>query len=134
MDGLIITPLKEITHSKGNIYHAMKKSDNGFAGFGEAYFSSIKTGAIKGWKKHNEMTLNLIVPIGEVEFVLYNGIEFERIVLSPKNYFRLTVSPSIWVAFRGLSPRDSIILNIANIEHDPHESETRELNDIPYMW
>ena len=134
MDGVIITPLKEIPHTKGNIYHAMKKSDNGFAGFGEAYFSSIKSGAIKGWKKHKKMTLNIIVPIGEVEFVLYNDIEFKQIVLSPENYHRLTVSPNIWVAFRGVAAYDSMLLNIANIEHNPNEAETCELNNIPYMW
>lgn len=134
MDGMIVSPLKEIVHTKGNIYHAMKKSDAGFAGFGEAYFSSIKSGEIKGWKKHKEMTLNLIVPIGEVEFVLYDGVNFERVILSTKNYCRLTISPNIWVAFRGMASSDSMLLNIANIEHNPKESETCELNDIPYMW
>ncbi|GAA4652453.1 dTDP-4-dehydrorhamnose 3,5-epimerase [Kistimonas scapharcae] len=134
MDGVIITPLKEIAHDKGNIFHALKKSDNGYLGFGEAYFSSIKSGAIKGWKKHNEMTLNLIVPIGEVEFVLYNKGKFEQFILSPRNYCRLTIPPNIWVAFRGLAPFDSMLLNIANIEHNPSESEACELNDIPYVW
>ena len=31
----------------GEVLHAMKKSDQGFSGFGEAYFSSINPGAIK---------------------------------------------------------------------------------------
>ena len=41
MDGIILTPLKRINHPKGDIFHAMKKTDLGFEGFGEAYFSTI---------------------------------------------------------------------------------------------
>ena len=72
MDGIILTPLKQIHNLKGDIFHAMKKSDICYDGYGEAYFSTIKTGDIKGWKKHTKMTLNLVVPLGEIEFVVYN--------------------------------------------------------------
>ena len=72
MDGVILTPLNQIHHPKGDIYHAMKKTDNDFGGFGEAYFSTIHKDTIKGWKKHTKMTLNLIVPIGAIEFVVYD--------------------------------------------------------------
>ena len=47
MDGVILTPLKQIYHPKGDIFHAMKKSDIGFDGFGEAYFSTINQNDIK---------------------------------------------------------------------------------------
>ena len=36
-----ITPLKRIFNSNGDVYHAIKKSDNGFDTFGESYFSFI---------------------------------------------------------------------------------------------
>ena len=84
MDGVILTPLKKIYNSKGDIFHAMKKSDKGFAGFGEAYFSTVKTGEIKGWKKHKEMMLNLIVIKGEIEFVIYDNHNFFNVKLSKK--------------------------------------------------
>ena len=51
MDGITLTPLKQIFNPKGNIFHALKKSDIGFNGFGEAYFSTINQNEIKGWKK-----------------------------------------------------------------------------------
>ena len=72
MDGIILTSLKHIYNPKGDIFHAMKKSDNGYDGFGEAYFSTVNQNVIKGWKKHTKMTLNLIVPMGEIKFVVYN--------------------------------------------------------------
>lgn len=133
MDGVILTSLKRIKNFKGDILHAMKATDDGFNGFGEAYFSCLNQGVIKGWKKHNKMTLNLIVIIGEIKFVLFNNKNFYEVVLSKNNYQRLTVSPGLWLAFKGLS-KQNILLNLANIEHDPNESENRSLHNINYDW
>lgn len=135
MDGLILTPLKQIHHPKGDVFHAMKKSDEGFDGFGEAYFSTINQGDIKGWKKHTQMTLNLVVPVGEIEFVVYNEKlkEFFNTKLSHDNYQRLTVKAGLWVAFRGISEYN-ILLNLANLEHDSSEAVNINLSDIKYEW
>lgn len=135
MDGITLTPLKQLANPKGAVFHAMKKSDNGFNGFGEAYFSTIKQGNIKGWKKHTKMTLNLVVPIGAIEFIIYNEDtkEFFSTALSQKNYQRLTVQPNLWMAFRGIDDYN-LLLNIASIEHDPDEAVNVELKEIEYEW
>jgi dTDP-4-dehydrorhamnose 3,5-epimerase len=133
MDGVILTPLKQIIHPKGDIFHAMKASDDDFCGFGEAYFSAINMGDVKGWKKHTEMTMNLVVVIGKVELVIYDGDSFFNVKLSKNNYQRLTIKPNLWLAFRGLSTKN-ILLNLASIEHDPNEAVNIELNKIKYEW
>ena len=135
MDGVILTPLKQIRTSKGSVLHAMKKSDIGFDGFGETYFSTVNKNDIKGWKKHAEMTLNLVVPVGKMEFVIYNdkNHNFFNVTISQDNYQRLTISPGFWLAFRGLDEKN-ILLNIASIEHDPSESESIDLDKIIYDW
>lgn len=135
MDGVILTPLKQIYNPKGNIFHAMKNSDIGYLGFGEAYFSTIDQNKIKGWKKHTKMTLNLIVPIGEIEFIIYNekNKDFFSVKLSKNNYQRLTVSPNLWMAFRGIGEYN-MLLNLASIEHDPNEAVNVDLDEIQYDW
>jgi dTDP-4-dehydrorhamnose 3,5-epimerase len=79
------------------------------------------------------MTLNLIVPVGEIEFVVYNEEtkEFFSVKLSQNNYQRLTVKPNLWMAFRGLSEYN-ILLNLASIEHDPNEAVNIDLEGINY--
>ncbi len=135
MDGVILTPLKQIHNPRGDIFHAMKKSDAGFDGFGEAYFSTIHKNDIKGWKKHTKMTLNLVVAVGEIEFVVYNDAknEFFSVKLSQNNYQRLTVSANLWMAFKGLE-ESNMLLNLASIEHDPNEAQNIELNEVLYEW
>ena len=135
MDGVILTPLKQIYNPKGDIFHAMKKSDIGFDGFGEAYFSTINQNDIKGWKKHTKMTLNIVVPVGNIEFVVYdeNSKEFFSIKLSHSNYQRLTVKSGLWVAFRGIGEYN-MLLNLASIEHDPNEAINIGIEEIKYEW
>ena len=136
MDGVTLTLLKQIHHPKGNILHALKKSDKGFNGFGEAYFSIVNEGEIKGWKKHSKMTLNLIVPVGEIKFVIFNkeANEFFDVILSLENYQRLTINPGLWFAFQGLGKGCNMVLNIANIKHDPSEVVSKDLKEINYEW
>ena len=133
MDGVTLTPLKKILHPKGDIFHAMKASDNGFFGFGEAYFSSINKGEIKGWKKHIEMTLNLVVVKGDIEFVIHDNISFYKTRLSKNNYQRLTVRPNLWIAFKGFSP-ENMLLNLASIEHKPGENINIDIENFDYDW
>ena len=135
MDKIISTPLKQVFHSKGDIFHAMKKSDAGFDGFGEAYFSTINKNTIKGWKRHTKMTLNIVVPVGKIEFVIYDNEtrEFEVVKLSQDNYQRLTIRPGLWMAFRGCDVFN-MLLNLASIGHDPEESHNKSIEDIKYAW
>ena len=127
-DGLIFTPLRRIHTPNGDVLHAIKQSDAGFAGFGEAYFSSVHPGAFKGWKRHERMTLNIIVPVGAIRFFIVDERGERRlhiIDLSPDNYGRLTVPPGIWMGFKGLGEETNMLLNVASIPHDPTEAENR---------
>ena len=141
IDGVVITPLKQISNPKGDIYHALKRSEDGFNEFGEAYFSSIKYKNVKGWKKHTKMILNLIVPAGEIRFVLFDDRlesitygEFFEITLSQNNYCRLTIPKNVWMAFQGKGTGLNLLLNIASIEHSPEEAINTSLEDLNFNW
>lgn len=142
IDGVILTPLKQIFHPKGDVWHAMKCSDNGFEGFGEAYFSTIHCGDIKPWKKHLKMTLNFVVPVGKIRVVIFDDRpqsstkgNFFDITLSHNNYQRITIPAGLWVAFSGVGESLNLLLNVANLEHDPLEVERKDsLDEISYPW
>jgi len=140
--GVSITELKIIKHEKGNVYHALKKSELGFKEFGEAYFSTIKNGEFKGWKKHQKMILNIIVPEGSIKFFFVkednygNVADYSSIELSKEKYCRLTVEPDVWMGFKGTSEGANLLLNIASMEHEPSEAVTRDCqswNDL-FAW
>jgi dTDP-4-dehydrorhamnose 3,5-epimerase len=141
IDGVIITPLKQILSPLGDVMHGIKKADPGYVGFEEAYFSTINFGSIKAWKKHQKMTLNLIVPVGKIRFVLYDNRPdspthevFSEVTLSRENYYRLTIPPNIWLAFKGEDEAMNLLLNCADMEHDPDEIDRKDLKSIDYRW
>ncbi len=140
--GVSYTPLKIIEHSLGNILHGLQFDEASFKKFGEAYFSYVNYNSIKAWKKHKEMTLNLIVPHGEVKFVFFDDRDdsgtkgkINEMILGPKaNYGRLTIEPGIWFGFMGMVKESNIVLNIANIKHRPDEALKAELDLVKYSW
>ena len=136
---ILVTPLSKINTLGGDVLHAMKKSDFGYSGFGEAYFSWITDRTIKAWKRHTQMTMNLVVPVGQVRFVfcLINTLgvkEFRVEEIGESRYARITVPPGVWFAFQGLEAPKSLVLNIANISHDPNEVQRLAFTDINYEW
>lgn len=135
LDDILISPLARIAAAGGNVLHAMKRTDTGYAGFGEAYFSSVALGAVKAWKLHTQMTMNIIVPLGQVRFVFHlNGTnEFRVEVIGSDRYVRLTVPPGIWFGFQGLASHN-LLLNIANTPHDPAEVERLAVSEIKFGW
>jgi dTDP-4-dehydrorhamnose 3,5-epimerase len=135
-DQIMITPLNIISTDGGDVLHGLKNTDISYINFGEAYFSRIKYKAIKGWKKHNLMTMNLIVPIGSINFVFYSEIdnEFRSEIVGEENYCRITIPPKIWFAFQGLNKKENLLLNISNILHDPNEVIRVNINEFNYNW
>lgn len=131
-NGLFLTKLSRIQNPKGDILHALKCSDKSFSGFGEVYFTEIKKDQIKGWKKHSEMIMNLIVPIGTVKFYVWDNVNKKGCTASigDENYARLTIPKGNWVAFSGRS-NYNLVLNVGSIEHDPSESQNVDLETFP---
>lgn len=134
-----LTPLRRIAHPQGDIQHALKAGDAGFAGFGEAYFTRVHGGAVKGWKRHRRMQLNLVVPCGAVRFYLRDDSGRRLAFLlgdqpgAPEGaaYARLTVPPGWWMAFEGVGHPLNLVLNLASIAHDPQEADQLALASWP---
>ena len=141
IEGVILSPLTIVETTGGDVLHGIKSTEHGYAGFGEAYFSRVESGAIKGWKRHHSMVLNLIVPIGAIRFVIYDDRvgslsmkKYQVVTLSERdNYCRLTIPPMVWLGFQGITNKN-ILLNIANIEHSPDEIDRKDLEEIEFNW
>lgn len=143
IDGVRITPLRQICDERGKVMHMLRSDSEAFAGFGEIYFSTVFPGAIKGWHIHTRMTLNYAVPAGRIKFVLYDDRpgsrtkgEVQEIFLGPDNYQLVTVPPLVWNGFKGIGTETAIVANCASIPHDPTEIDRRDPFDasIPYDW
>ena len=143
IDGVVITPLRQIVDERGKVMHMLRQDAQHFFGFGEIYFSTVHPGAIKGWHVHHKMVLNYAVPHGQIKFVLFDDRpasptvgEVQELFIGPDNYCLVTVPPLVWNGFKGIGMETAIVANCASIPHDPTEIERRDPFDpsIPYDW
>jgi dTDP-4-dehydrorhamnose 3,5-epimerase len=143
IDGVIITPLKQILDERGKVMHMLRNDAPHFKEFGEIYFSCVYPGAIKAWHIHTAMTLNYAVPYGNIKFVLYDDRpesptqgKIQELFTGPDNYCLITVPPMIWNGFKGLGVEPALVANCATLPHDPGEIQRRSPQDssIPYDW
>lgn len=144
IEGLVLTPLKEIKDERGSVLHMLRVDSTDFTQFGECYFSEVSPRAIKAWKKHTLQTQNIAVPVGRIRLVIYDTREnsatkhnlFVIELGRPDAYIRVTIPPAIWYGFTCISTSAALIANCADIPHTPMESEVLNYTDplIPYNW
>lgn len=139
--GIGLTELAVIPHPDGDVLHAMRADSEGFSGFGEVYFSTVGRGRIKAWKRHRSMTLNVVVPVGQIRFVIHDDRAdsptcgaTHAIDLSRRNYRRLTIPPMLWTGFMGVGEGLNLLLNVADIPHDPSEADRLPVGAIAFNW
>jgi dTDP-4-dehydrorhamnose 3,5-epimerase len=137
LENIIITRLSTFDVDGGRVMHGIKKNDVGYVDLGEVYFSYINHKSVKAWKKHNLMTLNLVVPLGEVRFVFCDPLNeghYRVEDVGEGNYVRLTVPPGIWFGFQGIALQPSLVTNIADLQHDAAEVERQAVSSFDYQW
>jgi dTDP-4-dehydrorhamnose 3,5-epimerase len=141
IEGVKVIPLRRVADERGTIFHMMRKTDPHFQEFGEIYFSTIYAGAIKGWHKHSDMTLNYACMSGRVKCALFDDREgsptkgnLMEVFLGPDSYSLLIVPPHVWNGFKGMT--DAIVANCCTHAHDPKRSLRLDPNDagIGYDW
>ncbi|MHB8475458.1 MAG: dTDP-4-dehydrorhamnose 3,5-epimerase family protein [Steroidobacteraceae bacterium] len=144
IDGVSLTELRQIHDERGAVLHMLRCDSAEFTRFGECYFSETLPGAIKAWKCHRVQTQNLAVPIGRVRMVIFDErgssptrghlrvLELGR----PDAYARLRIPPGIWYGFSCISSVPALLVNCADIPHDPADNVSRSSDDptIPYTW
>lgn len=143
IDGVVLTPLKQIFDERGKVMHMLREDSPVFSRFGEIYFSCTHPGVVKAWHLHKEMTLNYAVISGAIKFVLFDDRssspthgEIQELFISPENYMLVTVPPMIWNGFKSVGTTSSIVANCSTIPHYPDELVRKSPADpgIPYNW
>ena len=134
MSDIKVRKLTIHSNDKGDLLKGFLKSENQNVDVNEVYISEIKFNHTKAWKKHNSMTSNLIVAYGEIKIVvLKDDGSFFSEVISKNNYKMITIPPGFWFGFKCISEKDSYVLNIADVIHDPMEVERKPITFLDFL-
>jgi dTDP-4-dehydrorhamnose 3,5-epimerase len=136
IEGVLISKRRVIQDDRGDVMHMLKSTDVEFSQFGEMYFSKIKAGKKKTWRRHREATSQLTVPIGSVHFIIFDdraqsathGRRLD-ITIGESNHHLITIPPMVWYALENAGSGTALIGNCSSLPRDPSESDRRDLND-----
>ncbi|OGW84134.1 MAG: dTDP-4-dehydrorhamnose 3,5-epimerase [Omnitrophica bacterium RIFCSPLOWO2_01_FULL_45_10] len=143
IDGVLTKKLQKIEDNRGKVMHMITRDSPVFTTFGEIYFSSVNSGAVKAWRKHLKMTQCFAVPVGRVKLVIFDDREGSstkgetlEMEIGEDNYCLVKIPPMLWYGFKGMSGIPALIANCTDIPHDPHEIKRSDPADmqIPYVW
>ncbi len=143
IDGVFVEPLKTFADERGKIMHMLRSEASFFERFGEVYFSLIKPGFIKGWKKHLKITQHFAVPVGNIKLVLYDDRvnsstagRIQEVFVGAENYQLVRIPPLVLYSFKAVGDKCALIANCINFPYDPDEVITFDVYDktIPYTW
>jgi dTDP-4-dehydrorhamnose 3,5-epimerase len=143
IDGVKVVPLRRIPDERGTVMHMLRSTDPHFTQFGEIYFSTVYRDVVKGWHRHQQMTLNYACVAGRIKLAMYDDRptsptrgEIAEVFLGPDEYALVVIPPGIWNGFKGVTDPYAIVANCATHPHNPSASERLDPfeNEIPYDW
>ncbi|TET37483.1 MAG: dTDP-4-dehydrorhamnose 3,5-epimerase [Planctomycetota bacterium] len=75
IDGVKVKELKVIPDERGKLFEILRRDDEMFTGFGQAYITTCKPGVIKAWHHHKHQTDNFCPLNGKTQVGLYDARE-----------------------------------------------------------
>lgn len=145
IEGSATKSLRVIPDERGRLMEIMRRDDEVFEKFGQAYITTAYPGVVKAWHYHKHQTDHFCVVKGMMKVVLYDEREDSPTKGAVNEYFLGEYNPTlvkipcgVWHGLKGISEEQAILLNLPTETYDydspdeyrcpPHD------NDIPYDW
>lgn len=141
INGVIVTPIKQIPDSRGTVRKFITSSELENK-FGECYTTTVYRGIIKGLHGYKSKTINYCVPVGLVKLVLWDNREgsttqgnVEEYFIGVENFVRATIPPGVMNAFQGVAEA-SLAVVVADEIFDEEKTIRMPWDDpsFPYDW
>ena len=145
IDGIKIKKLKFIRDRRGRLAEILRKDDDFFKKFGQAYVTTAKPKAVKAWHYHKKQTDNFFCIFGRMRVGLYDARpksatfgKAQEVIMSFDKPVLFSIPSGISHGFECISKNEAAIINFCTDLYDykkPDEYRTDPFNnDIPFKW
>jgi dTDP-4-dehydrorhamnose 3,5-epimerase len=145
IDGVKIKKLKVIPDERGRLMEILRRDDELFQNFGQAYATTTYSGVVKAWHKHEKQTDNIACVAGLIKMALYDGRpdsptfkEVNEFYLGAHNPLLIQVPAGIYHGWMCVSQEEALIVNLPtetyNYERPDEQRLDPHTSDIPYNW
>ena len=145
IDGVKIKKLKVIPDERGRLMEILRRDDELFENFGQAYMTTTFPGVVKAWHKHEKQTDNIVCVAGMIKMALYDGRpgsptfkEINEFYLGVHNPLLVQVPVGVYHGWMAVGQEEALIINIPTEMYDREHPDEQRLDphtsDIPYDW
>lgn len=145
IDGVKIKKLKVIPDERGRLMEILRRDDELFQNFGQAYATTTYPGVVKAWHKHEKQTDNIACVAGLIKMALYDARtdsptfkEINEFYLGVHNPLLIQVPAGIYHGWMCVSREEALIVNLPtetyNYERPDEQRLDPHTSDIPYNW
>lgn len=145
IDGVILTPLKNIVTPRGHLMEVQRVDDSHYPGFGQAYITMTNPLVVKAWYRHHRQIDQIALIKGSLLLVLFDsrmGSPTRQTVTelrireeAPK---LVQIPAGIWHGFQAIGDDELFLLHLNSIPFNPADLDEDRLADndpaIPYRW
>lgn len=135
MESVEVIPLKVIPDARGRIFHFVRPDWFPFE-VKEVYGSWIYPDAIKAWHLHTKMTLNYIVPVGNIKLVVHdgNGLFVPYFLGENCPHVLVRIPPGWWNGFVTVDGKPALVMNATDFVHSSDEIKRESPFCFGYDW
>lgn len=145
IEGVKTKNLRVIPDERGRLMEMIRRDDEVFLGFGQAYLTTAYPGVVKAWHFHKLQTDNFVVVRGMMKVVLYDSRELSptkgivnEFFLGDHHPILLQIPPLVYHGFKTISTEEAMVVNFPTETYNYAEPDEYRLdphdNDIPYNW
>jgi len=142
IDGVTIRPLRRFRDERGQLMKMQEATDPEFKGFGEVYFSTVRPGVVKAWRRSSAWR-NYRVVHGAIRLVLADRREgsptrgaLDEITMDDDHDLLVQIPPGVWSGFVGLGSLEAIVCDLTDRPNAAASVDKRDPDDagIGYDW
>lgn len=145
IEGVKVKNLKVIPDERGRLMEILRRDDELFKEFGQAYMTTTYPGVVKAWHLHRRQTDNVACVQGMIKLALYDPREGSpsrgetaQFFLGVFNPALVQIPPGVYHGWKCVSREEAVIINLPDQTYDYQSPDEHRLdphdNDIPYDW
>jgi dTDP-4-dehydrorhamnose 3,5-epimerase len=145
IEGVKVKHLRVHPDQRGRLMEILRRDDDCFTKFGQAYITTVYPGVVKAWHYHKVQEDNLAVLTGMIQIALYDARdgsptqgEVNVFHVGIHNPMLIHVPPFVYHGFKNVGAEEAIVLNLPTEVYDREAPDEYRIdphdNDIPHDW
>ncbi len=145
IDGIKTKNLRVIPDERGRLMEVLRRDDELFLEFGQAYVTTTYPGVVKAWHKHEKQADNIACVAGMIKLAVYDGRpasptyrEVNQFYVGVHNPMLVQLPAGVYHGWMCVSPEEAVVVNIPTRAYDYAHPDEQRLDpatpEIPYDW